>query len=199
MKRENLLILIKNKKWNDIKGIPFDDLLGALDYQECMFLAYDLFFENDHEDELQDLAVRLFFYIRDRFPDEWNVDWKNDAYLGQLCGLTWRYAERYDCYKRASEKLNDPPEDLLLLLSGCNSAPGKPPISDDESEMFLRRALAKKITYEGALKMRGLVRNKKDSELEMYWDKKCIDLKKNKTHTEVLIPDIFQSKIYLKF
>jgi hypothetical protein len=193
MKREELLNLIKDRKSKEIKDISFDDLL-ALGYRECMFLAYDLFAKNLHDSELQEFAAELFFRIRDQFPTEWDMDWKNDAYLGQVCGLTWRYDESYECYKRAYDKLSDPPDVLLLLLASCNSAPGKPPINDDESEFFLKRALAKNVTYEGAINMRGLARNKKDPELEKYWNKKCHDLEKANVHTEVLVPDIFREK-----
>lgn len=194
MKKERLLELIKSRSWNLIKSISTETLVTLLDYQECMFLAYDLFFLNSEDDECQDCAVRLFFSIRDHFSKEWNIDWKNDVLLGQLCGLTWRYDERYNCYKRAYNRLNDPPDSLLLLLSGCNSAPGKPPMTDQDSEMYLKKALDKKISFEAAIKMRGLAKSKKNSELEIYWDMKCQELEKNNVHTDTCIPDIFQKR-----
>jgi len=195
MTREELLQLFKNRNWEIIKNISFDNLVALLNYQECMSLAYDLFAENIGEDDYLDLSIRLFFFIRDNFLEEWNTDWKNDAFLGQLCGLTWRYSQRFDCYKRAYDKLSDPPDSLLLLISGSNSTPDAPPISDQESEMYLKRALAKKLTFEAAVKMRGLARRKKDSNLEIYWDKMCKELKQKNIHVEAIIPFLFQNKI----
>lgn len=171
------------------------DLVATLDYSECMSLAYDLFFENPENSDFQDFSIKLFFVIRDHFAKKWDTDWKNDAFLGQLCGLTWRYDESYECYKKAYDKLKDPPDFLLLLLSGCNSAPGIPPISDGESEMFLKGALAKKVTYEAAVQMKGLSRIKKNSEQENYWDEMCKELKERNIHTDILIPDVLHSKV----
>lgn len=194
MIKERLIELINEKSWSVLKNIPTDTIIALLDYQDCMFLAYDLFFQNSQDDECQDAAVRLFISIRDHFSEAWNADWKNDVLLGQLCGLTWRYNERYDCYKRAYNRLDDPPEYLLLLLSGCNNAPGIPPMTDQDSEMYLKQALDKKMSFEAAIKMRGIARSKQNSELELYWDKKCQELEHNNVHTDTCIPDIFQRR-----
>jgi hypothetical protein len=54
--------------------------------------------------------------------------------MDPLCEMSWLYDECYLCYKRAYDKLSTPPTELLLLLSDCDSAPGTPPITDEESE-----------------------------------------------------------------
>ena len=193
--KEELLQLTHEENWSPIilRTTP-DILTKILSYEECMSLAYDLFFKNLRDDDIQDFAVRLFFSIRDTYASDWSRDWKNDAFLGQLCGLTWRYDERYECYKKAYDKLRDPPDSLLLLLAECNSAPGTPSISDGESETYLKRAIAKKLTYEAAIWMRGLARSKNDQEQEKYWDKLSKELEEKNIHTETIMPDILQNK-----
>lgn len=187
MTEKNLTDLISHAKWSIITNeFSLADICLSLNFKDSMALAYDLFFKNHYDDEIQDFGVRLFFSIRENYP-EWNIDWKNDAFLGKLCSITWRYDEMYECYKRAYDKLTDPPDSLLLLLASCNSAPGTPPISDEEAEKYLKRAIDKKLTYEAALKMRGVT---KDPMQKNYWDLVMTDLENNNIHTETIIPDI---------
>lgn len=194
--KEELSKLIHEENWSSItkKNSP-ESLVEIFDYQECMALAYHLFFKNFRDDHIPEFAVQLLFSIRDKYITEWNNDWKNDVFLGQLCGLTWRYNEEYVCHKRAYNKLKDPPDSLLLLLAGCSGAPGTPPISDQESEIYLKRAIEKKITYESAVMMRGLSRDKNDQKQEKYWDTMCQELKKNNIHTDPIIPNVLKDKI----
>lgn len=150
------------------------------------------FFENPFDDEIQNYAVTLFFSIRQTYLCEWDSDWKNDAFLGKLCGLTWRYDDEYDCYKRALNKTQDAPESLLLLLAGCHNTPdGTMNISDAETEHFLRQAIQKKQTSEAALLMRTLYRKKGDTLQETYWDKAYHELSKKNIHTDEIVPQIF--------
>ncbi len=193
--REELLKEMREENWLDItKKFDIKKVTKVLEFKECMSLAYDLFFKNFYDDDIQDFAVRLFFLIRDEYQSNWNDDWKNNVLLGELCGLTWRYNERYECYKTAYEQVVDPSDALLLLLAGCNSTPGIPPISDKEAEEFLKKAIEKKVTYESAIMMRGLYRNKNEKKLENYWDKMCTELKEKNIHTETIKPDILSYK-----
>jgi hypothetical protein len=140
---------------------------------------------------MREFSVKLFFFISSKYPLEWNQDWKNDVFLGQLCELTWRYDERYECYKRAYDRLADPPDSLLLLLAGCNSAPGTPPLNDQEAEKYLNQALKKRATYEAAIMMRNVVRHKNDQTEVERWNRLCGELKLKNVHVESIIPDIF--------
>lgn len=189
--RRKILQYISKQQWVSlVEKFSPEEICTRLGFKENMELAYDLFFKNLDNVEIQDFAVRLFFQIKLTYPNEWNIDWKNDAFLGKLCSNTWRYDEMYKCYKDAYDKLEDPPDSLLLLLAGCNNAPGTPPITIQESEAYLKRAIAKKMTYEAALMMRGLARKQKNQENEKYWDFMCTDLKKKNIRTEMIIPDV---------
>ena len=106
--------------------------------------------------------------------------------------MLWLYDERYLCYKRAYDKLKDPPAELLLLLSNCNSVPGIPPITREEAESYLKKALEKKLTCELAIKMRGLYRQKNNQSQEEYWNQIYKKLEKENVHSNQIIPDILK-------
>lgn len=189
MNREKLISIISNKKCDTlIKEFSVEDISRELGYKDSMALAYDLFFQNLYNEEIQEFAMELFFAIQKFYPSEWRQDWKNDAFLGKLCSITWRYEDMYKFYKQAYDRLVDVPDSLLLLMASCNSVPGTPPISDEASEGFIKRAVAKNLTYESALMMRGIAKNKAEEE---YWADICEKLEKNNIHTETIIPDIF--------
>ena len=187
--------IISHRNWDLlILNCNPKDVSKISSYPNAMRVLDELLRYNPYDDDFREFAVNLAFAIRKNHRDLWDLDWKNDIFLGSLCCLTWRYNERYKAYKRAYDKLKDPPDSLLLLLAGCNSAPGTPPISDQESEKYLRRAVEKKITYESALRMRALYRENDDKINEDYWNEMCEDLKKRNIHTDRIVPDIFQKR-----
>lgn len=195
MNRNNLLLLISDEKWSRlVKEFSLDDICYLLNYKECMALAYDLFFKNFINDEIQSFAVQLFFSTKNKYQSDWSTDWKNDVFLGKLCSITWKYNEMYACYKEAYNNLVDPPDSLLLLLASCNSTPGNPLVTDQESEKYVERAIAKKLTYEAALMMREFAKSKEANDKVEYWNRTCIELEKNHVHTETIVPDILASQ-----
>jgi hypothetical protein len=83
----------------------------------------------------------------------------------------------------------------LFHQQNCNSAPGTPPISDAESEFYLKKALETKLTYEVALAMKSFYKfkedkSKEDKVQEEYWDHVSKKLKKENIHSDQIIPDI---------
>ena len=178
MKNVEITKLINQQNWHLlISNYTPDDICNALSFQKAMRLANNLFYEHLEDGAIQQFAVDLAFKIREHFKDQWNMDWKNDVFLGHLCSIIWRYDDQYECYKRAFNTLKDPPDSLLLLLAGSNNVPGNPLITLQESEEYLKRALEKKVTYEAALMMRALYKHKGERELEGYWDHMCETLK----------------------
>lgn len=184
--------LLLQKEWREIiSNYPVKDVCLSLNFREAMCAVKHLFYDDIQDDEKQQYALKLCFEIKNHFKD-WENDWKNDVFLGNLCEMLWLYDERYFCYKRAYDKLQDAPQELLLLLSNCNSAPGTPPITDAEAEFYLGQALEKKLTYEVALKMRNFYRIKEDQSQEEYWNQMCKKLEKKNVHSDQLIPDILK-------
>ena len=186
--------IISQKDWNFlISNYSVKDICSSLNFREAMHVVKHLFYDDFRDDEKQQYALKLAFEIKDYFKKEWENDWKNDVFLGDLCEILWLYDERYLCYKRAYDSLKDPPEELLLRLSNCSSAPGRPPITDEESEFYLRKALEKNLTSEVAFTMKGFYRLKKDKSQEEYWDQIYKKLEKENVHSNQIIPDVLKS------
>ncbi len=185
--------LISQKDWGSlISSCSVKDVCSSLNFSEVMHAVKHLFYDDIQDDEKQQYALKLAFEIKDFFKEDWESDWKNDVFLGGLCVMLWLYDERYIYYKKAYDKLEDPPAELLLLLSDCNSAPGSPPITDEESEFYLRKALEKKLTCEAAFTMRSLCKLKGDEVQAEYWDQMYKKLEKENIHSDQLIPEVLK-------
>lgn len=191
--KENILSeVITQKKWSYlIANYNAQEICSSLSFSEAMHLAKSLCFDDFQNDENQQFALKLIFGIRNYFSNEWELDWKNDVFLGDMCDLLWLYDERYTCYKRAYDKLLDPPQALLLHLASCRSAP-EPSISEKEYEFYVKKAIEKKVTAEAAIKMRTLCRFKGDKIQEEYWNQVYEQLEKDDVHTESIVPDVFK-------
>lgn len=193
MKIREIKEIVDKKNWSLLVAkYSVSEICKSLSFREAMHLTETLFYDNMDNDEIQQYALNLTLQIKSHFADEWEADWKNEVYLGYMFSFLWQYEERYNCYKNAYDKMTDPPPALLLLLSGCNSAPGTPPISDEVAEEYLMRANEKKVTYESAVKMRALYRQKRDKVKEEFWDNLCEELQNKNVHTESIVPDILQ-------
>lgn len=185
--------LVSHKEWDLlISNYSVKDVCPSLNFNEAMHVVEHLFYDDIRDDARQQYALKLAYEIKDYFKKEWENDWKNDVFLGNLCEMLWRYEERYLCYRRAYNKLKDPPTELLLLLSNCNFAPGIPPITDEESESYLREAVETKLTSEVALAMRSLYRLKQNTSQEEYWDQMYKKLEKENIHSGSLIPEVLK-------
>jgi hypothetical protein len=184
---------IDQKDWSTlISNYSVKEICSSLTFSKAMHVVKHLFYDDIQDDEKQQYALKLAFEIKDLFKTDWENDWKNDVFLGSLCEMLWLYDERYLFYKKSYDKLKDPPAELLLLLSNCNSTPGNPPITDEEAEFYLKQALKKKLTCEGALKMRSIHRLKENEIQEEYWDRMYKKLEKERVCSDQLIPDVFK-------
>lgn len=186
-------LLIYEKKWDLLitKYSPKEICL-SLTFSEAMKLVKDLFYTDIQNDRNQQFALKLAFEIENYFKEDWEKDWKNDILLGDMCSILWLYQEQYIFYKRAYDKLSDPPAALLLLLAECLNAPDNSPITEEEAETYLKRSADKKITFETALMMRTFFEEKGDSSQVEYWNQIYEKLKKENIHAELLVPDVFK-------
>lgn len=187
--------LISKKNWDFIiANYSPKAVCLSLNFSEAMWLTKHLFYDDMRNDANQQFGLKLAFEIKNLFKSEWNKDWKNDVFLGDLCSVLWLYDEQYMCYKRAYDKLADPPAALLLLLAGCQNAPNIPPITEEEAETYLRKAVEKKITFETALMMRTLCERKGDKPQAEYWDQIYNKLESEGVCSDQLTPDVFKQK-----
>ena len=178
-----------------ISNYSVKEVCGSLNFSEAMYVVEHLFYDDIRDDKNQEFALRLAFETRNYFKEDWEKDWKNDVFLGGLCEISCLYDECYFCYKKIYDKLSNPPAEILLLLSGCNNAPGTPPITNEESEFYLRKALETNLTYEVAVAMKTFYKFKKDKSKEdkaqeEYWDQVSKRLKKENIHSDQIIPDV---------
>jgi len=90
--------------------------------------------------------------------------------LGSACNITGKYDERYDAYKRAFDKLKNPPPELLIELARCCICPGHPPISYDDAIDLVNRALVDVAYSDGIGLLSHLDSLKDDKENEAYWN-----------------------------
>lgn len=185
---------ISQKKWDLLMArYSPKEVCLLLDFNEAMWLAKHLAYDDMRNDANQQFGLKLAFEIKNQFKSEWEEDWKNDVFLGDLCSILWLYDEQYNCYKEAYDKLSDPPASLLLLLAGCQNAPGTPPITEEEAESYLKKSVAKKITFETALMMRALCERKGNKSQAEYWDQIYKKLEKNHVCSDLLIPDVYRN------
>lgn len=189
----NIKELISQKRWDSLVSLysPKEVCL-SLNFSEAMWLTKLIFYDDMYNDTNQDFGLKLAFEIKNHFDNQWKKDWKNDVFLGDLCSFLCLYDERYICYKRAYDKLTDPPAALLLLLAGCHSAPGTPPITEEEAESYLKKSADKKITFETALMMRTFFESRGDKSQVEYWDQLYKKLEKENISADLMIPDIFR-------
>lgn len=185
--------LISKRDWSLlIENYSVKEVCASLNFSEGMHIVEYLFYDDIQNDERQQYALKLAFEIKNNFKKDWEFDWKNEVFLGGLCEMLWLYDETYFCYKRAYDKLKNPPAELLLLLSNCNNAPGIPPITNEESEFYLRKSLEGKLTCEVALAMKSFYRLREDKTQENYWDGVYKKLEKENLHSEQLIPEVLK-------
>jgi tetratricopeptide (TPR) repeat protein len=108
------------------------------------------------EESLQEYATKLLEEIRKKYPEKWNSSWKYDAFLGYAYDIILDYDERYAALKRAFDRVNPPPPQLLVYLARCCWAPGKPPITQEEAVELVKEAIKKTPYIEGISLLRGL-------------------------------------------
>lgn len=190
---KTLTEFIANKQWDLlIANYTPKEICQGLSFPESMRLTKHIFYDDMHNDEHQKFGLALALEIKDHYQNEWVKDWKNEVFLGDLYSFQWLYDEQYACYKSAYDK-SDRPAELLLLMASCKNAPGKAPITKEESEEYLKKSIEKKLTYESALMMRTLFEEKKDKTQTDYWDKLYKTLEKENICSELIIPDVFRN------
>ena len=190
MKNSEINYAITQKNWDLLmaKYSPDTVIVEIKDFHQAILILNEIC-KKLMDFDCQVFAVDFLYQIKEKFKDDWEKDWKNEVFLGKLCTFAGRYDEEYAAYKRAYDRLDDPPDSLLLLLSRCCIAPGTPPISKEEAEEYLMRAIKKNITYEAAIMMGAFYWRKNDKAQENYWDKLSEKLEREGKFVDPLTPD----------
>jgi cytochrome c-type biogenesis protein CcmH/NrfG len=190
----NIQTLIKYSDWNTLlQTFNIEQIASSLSFKEGIILSYKMLYNDAWDENVQNYAVNLLYTLRDKYPNEWNASWTFDSFLGNACNITLRYDERYEAYKRASEKISPIPPSLMVLLARCYICPGEPPISQEETENLLRKALKIEQTIEGVSLMKRISESKNNFEEAAYWDKILKEVTAKNIHIHDIQPDFLKN------
>jgi hypothetical protein len=172
--------------YNELKQKSQSDsasnLVDQLGFEASILVARDMLNDEEWDAALQEYAVQLLEGARGKFPDQWNSDWKYDAFLGYAYDIVSRYDERYVAYKRALEKANTPPPQLLVAIAGCCWMPGKPPISVNEAIELVQQAI-KSVRYIEAVELLiGLYKSTGQAKEQKNWEDILEEIKDSGQH-----------------
>lgn len=161
---------IENRLWDKLtSSYSPSEIVKALSFKDGLRLAYRLLYNDGWDEYLQDYAIKLLYELREFYSKEWNKSWKYDALIGLACDITYKHEERYEAYKRAFEKVDEPPPRLLIELARCCICPGPPPISYDQAIELVMKAL-KNVQYaDGVSLLCNLYSLKDEDEKKNYW------------------------------
>lgn len=191
---EKLSDLINNHNWYQIitKYKP-EEVVKELDLQKGIILAYRMLYNREFDEEVQNYAVMLIYEIRKNYSQEWDADWRYDAFLGEACDLTLKYEERFDAYYRASKKTNLNSPSLLVMLAHCYISPGIPPISQKKAEELLLQSLNVEKTIEGVSLIKRIYEQKGDEDKVAYWNRILNDVTKTNARVHDLQPKFLKN------
>jgi hypothetical protein len=184
--RNDITSLFENRLIEEIaNSYSPNEVVKSLSFLDGLRLSYLLLYNDKWDENLQEFAIKLLYEIRKVYPEEWNASWEYDALLGGACNITCKYDERYEAYKRAFDKADNPPPGLLIEFARCCICPGSPPISYDQAIELILKAL-KQAHYADAIGLLSHIYSLKDDfQNEDYWS----DILKN-SNQEFVSPPI---------
>jgi len=175
-----------------------EKIAKSIPFEQGIKLAYRMLYNVQDSKDIQNDAISLLYAIRKVYPFEWNSSWKFDALLGNACDYIGRDEERYEAYKRATEKVNPIPPSLLVLLAKCYSPFNTSQLSQKEAENYLKQALKIEKSIEGVSLLRDIYKEKQDLEQELYLNEILSELETQNIHIHDIEPE-FLKKIKLDF
>lgn len=131
-------------------------IIEDLGFDETIRLACAMLMNEKWDGNLQNFAVLLLNTLREKYIQQWNTSWRFDGLLGFANDIIMNYDKRNEALKRALEKANPAPPELLIAYAKCNNSPGVPPVTQDEAIKLVKQALKEKLYPEGVLFLRGL-------------------------------------------
>ena len=154
-------------------------IIEELGFEETIRLACAMLINERWKEELQEFAVSLLQDLRKKYANKWNSSWRFDALLGFANDIIMDYDERYEAFKRAIEKANPAPPELLIAYAKCNSSPGIPPVTEEEAIALIKKAMKDKLYVEGVMFLRGIYWSMKNKKEELFWSNVLDKIKDN--------------------
>lgn len=162
-------------------------LVSLLSFNEILHLACEMLNNEKWDESLQEYATNVLEELRKKFPEKWNANWKYDALLGYAYHIILKYDERYAAYKRAFDKVSPTPPQLLVGIARCCSAPGKPPITEEEAISLVKQAIQSTRYIEAVGLLRGLYKSIGNIKEQQYWESVLEDIKDTGPHLPSLL------------
>lgn len=130
-----------------------EELLKSLSFEKAMLLSKVLLENEEFDYDIQEFAIQLIEKIRHTFPNEWNKDWRHEAYLGYSYSMLGSEIEKeFDAYAAAAEKSKSPPLEIKMHMALLWSYPGIYKRKMDESiAIKILEEVAHEIPYRGAV------------------------------------------------
>lgn len=144
-------------------------------------------------DLMRDYSVNLMKILREKYSLDWKKDWKNEAFLGIICGLVFREEEAFMHIQNAYEQIEDAPQSLILIYISAGSGPDRF-LSREQIIDLSQKAIAKGVTYESALHMAFLAYEQKEFEKQKYWEERASDAEKKGIHTSTIVPNVLKDR-----
>ncbi len=170
MNKNRILALFESRSWIEIAGLYApSEVASSLSFKNGLQVGYQLLYNQNWDESLQQYAVELFYKIREVYLDMWDESWEYDALLGLACYITSRHEERYESYKRAFDKSSNPPPRLLIELARCCICPGKPPITYEQALDLVTQALKDCLYLDGVGLLCNIYSLKKEEVKKQEW------------------------------
>jgi len=185
--------IIKKKDWDIlIRNVLPVTIAISFPFEESMHVVGNLLNDSGGEDGdlalfMRDYAVNLMIILREKFPQNWKKDWKNEAFLGICCSLVYREEKAFKYLKNALGLFEDPPQSLILTYIRVGAAPCYF-LSTKEIAELAQRAAKSGITFEVAQQMADSATTR---EGKNYWERKAAEA--NSIHTPVIVPNILKN------
>jgi hypothetical protein len=168
--KNDIKFYFKNNHLNDLINLfSLNEIVESFSFADGLSLAYKLLLNENWDQNLQEFSIKLLNKLRNVFPEIWNASWQYDALLGMACNITNKYEERYEAYKRAYDKAENPPPGLFIELARCCICPGSPPISYDDAIELVLRAIKNAPYADGIGLLSHIYSLKDDATNEEYW------------------------------
>lgn len=191
MKRKNDPEVLKHYS----TGVIPSNLVSVLGFDKTLHVASDMLNNEEWDDSLHEYAISLLEEVKQQFPQKWDSSWKYDALLGVGYHIILKYDERFAAYKRAMNKVQPAPPELLVALARCCFAPGKPPITEEEAISFIKEAIKTTPYIEGIELLRGIYKSLGNAKELTHWEKILENLKGNGPHLKRIEDIIYEEDV----